>query len=138
MINITLGRAFAIGIVAALAMGILIEGASAGERERQAVIKQQIEAEYKAKMEVKRVRREAEEKAERERMERERKAEEEKIKAQKEREEAERKAADVEHRRSVNNAALAAMIESGIDEKCAKRVIVLVASEKIPGMPVNY
>lgn len=85
MINITLGRAFAIGIVSALAMGILIEGASAGERE-----------------------------------------------------EAERKAADVEHRRSVNNAALAAMIESGIDEKCAKRVIVLVASEKIPGMPVNY
>jgi hypothetical protein len=42
------------------------------------------------------------------------------------------------HLSKINRAALAAMIEGGIAEDCAKAVIKLIASGKIPAVQINY
>lgn len=49
-----------------------------------------------------------------------------------------RRAADREHRKSVNNAALAALIEEGINEDVAKKIVVLIASGSIPAVFIRY
>ncbi|KAF1009531.1 MAG: hypothetical protein GAK28_00169 [Luteibacter sp.] len=67
------------------------------------------------------------------RAERERKAEADRIEA-----ENARRAADREHRKAINNAALAALVEGGIDENVAKAVITLIASGSIPAVSINY
>jgi len=71
--------------------------------------------------------------AEAARVERERKAEADRIEA-----ENARRAADREHRKTINNAALAALVEGGIDEDVAKTVITLIASGSVPAVSIHY
>ena len=49
-----------------------------------------------------------------------------------------RREADKAHKRKVNNAALAALIENGIDDASAKEVIKLIASKAIPAVTIHY
>lgn len=79
--------------------------------------------------------RQAEERAqqEAERKERERLAEAARIQA-----EEDRRAADREHRKSINNTALAALVEHGVDSDTAKRVITLIASDSVPNVSIRY
>lgn len=50
-----------------------------------------------------------------------------------------RRAADVEHRRGVNNKALTALLDNtDLTEKQAKTVIFLVSDSKIPNITINY
>lgn len=61
---------------------------------------------------------------------------------QREREEAEaeqrRREADKQHKASINNAALAAFIENGLPEECAKQAVVLIAKGLIPAVKIMY
>ncbi len=97
--------------------------------------RRRLEAEQKAKKDAI----DAQEKADREKQaaieaERKRVAEAE---AQVAREQAKREA-DTKHKASINRAALAAMVENGISEECAKVCIKLIASGKIPNIEINY
>ncbi|MCO7641910.1 hypothetical protein NJI34_34645 [Pseudomonas sp. S 311-6] len=49
-----------------------------------------------------------------------------------------RREADTKHKASINNAALAAFIEHGMPEDCAKQAIVLIARGLIPAVQINY
>lgn len=60
-------------------------------------------------------------------------AEERRIKA-----EEDARAADREHRKSVNNKALKALVDEGIDAEAAKKVITLIASGVIPAVSIRY
>lgn len=94
------------------------------EREKQAAI----EAERrKAQEEADKVRREAEEK------EAARLAEEKRIA-----DEAAARAADVEHRRAINAAAVQSLIDQGIPEDWAKACVVAIARGKVPATTINY
>lgn len=100
------------------------EAAERAEREKQAAV----EAERrKAQEEADRIRREAE------RREQERLAEE-KRKA----DEQARRAADVEHRRGINTAAVQALIDQGIPYEWAKACIIAVALGKVPATTIKY
>lgn len=57
--------------------------------------------------------------------------------AQEERERLAREA-DTKHRTAVNRAALAALVEGGIDEEIGKKVIALIAKKMIPAIVINY
>jgi len=97
--------------------------------------RRRLESEQKAKQDAI----DAESKAEREKQaaieaERKRVAEAE---AQAAREQAKREA-DKNHKAAINRAALAAMVENGISEECAKTCIKLIASGKIPNVEINY
>lgn len=46
--------------------------------------------------------------------------------------------ADKEHRRSINQAALNALIAGGMTAECAKQAITLIASRQIPAITINY
>nr|WBU71179.1 hypothetical protein PGH06_12800 [Citrobacter braakii] len=78
-------------------------------------------------------------------------AEQERIKAEAEAKEAARlaeekriadeaasRAADVEHRRAINAAAVQALIDQGIPEDWAKACVVAIARGKIPATTINY
>lgn len=52
-------------------------------------------------------------------------------------EQAEREA-DTKHKGVINRAALAAMVENGISEECAKQCIKLIACGKIPSISIQY
>lgn len=93
------------------------EAAELAERNRLRAIK---DAEEKAK-------REAEEK------ERARLAEETRIKAAEE-----KKAANLNHRKKVNNGILKALVDIGIDEKTGKKIIEKTVKGEIPCLSVNY
>lgn len=100
------------------------DAAAKAEAEKKAVI----EAEQrKAKEEADRIKREAEAK------EAARLAEEKRIA-----EEAAARAADVEHRRSINAAAVQALIDQGIPEDWAKACVVAIARGKVPATTINY
>lgn len=49
-----------------------------------------------------------------------------------------KRAANVKHRKTVNNAALDAFAANGITEEVAKSVIALIAQGKIPHVTINY
>lgn len=49
-----------------------------------------------------------------------------------------RREANTAHKAKINRAALAAMIEGGISESCAKECIKLIVSGKIPAIQINY
>ena len=51
---------------------------------------------------------------------------------------AEQKAANLEHRRRINKAALASFVKEGIQEDEAKNIIFLIASNKIKNISINY
>lgn len=125
------------------------EAAAAVERaEREAreaterAAREAAEAEQRAK--------DAAEKAEREKAEAvaaaERRAQEEVDRAERERQaqaDAQRKAdearaADVEHRRSINRAAMAALIAQGISEDDAATVITAIVQGKVPAVAIRY
>lgn len=120
--------------------------AEQAERDRIAV-KQKAEAEKKA----------AAERAEREKQEaiaaEQRKAQEEADRIKREAEakeaasleeekriadEAAARAADVEHRRSINAAAVQSLIEQGIPDDWAKACVVAIARGKVPATTINY
>ncbi|QJC75454.1 hypothetical protein [Stenotrophomonas maltophilia] len=125
------------------------EAAAAVERaEREAreaterAAREAAEAEQRAK--------DAAERAEREKAEAvaaaERRAQEEAERAERERQaqaDAQRKAdearaADVEHRRSINRAAMAALIAQGISEDDAATVITAIVQAKVPAVAIRY
>ncbi|EPM4824430.1 hypothetical protein ACVD6H_001999 [Klebsiella pneumoniae] len=100
------------------------EAAERAEREKQAAV----EAERrKAQEEADRIRREAEQREQARVAEEKRKAEEES-----------RRAADVEHRRGINTAAVQALINQGIPHEWAKACIISVALGKVPATTIKY
>ncbi|HHY1017036.1 TPA: hypothetical protein ACVY19_004464 [Klebsiella michiganensis] len=100
------------------------EAAERAEREKQAAV----EAERrKAQEEADRIRREAEQREQARLAEEKRKAEEEA-----------RRAADVEHRRGINTAAVQALINQGIPHEWAKACIIAVALGKVPATTIKY
>lgn len=100
------------------------EAAERAEREKQAAV----EAERrKAQEEADRIRREAEQREQARLAEEKRKAEEES-----------RRAADVEHRRGINTAAVQALIDHGIPYEWAKACIIAVALGKVPATTIKY
>lgn len=114
------------------------EKAAAIERDRIAAERaerERAEAVERAKQDREKAVRDAEKRAadEAARIERDRKAESDRIEA-----ENARRAADVAHRKTVNNAALAAMVKEGIDEATAKKVVILIASGSVPAVSINY
>lgn len=114
------------------------EAAESRERERLAAERAELEKTAAAER-AERERREAVAAAEQRaaaeaaRVERERKAEADRIEA-----ENARRAADREHRKTINNAALAALVDGGIDAEVAKAVITLIASGSVPAVSINY
>lgn len=49
-----------------------------------------------------------------------------------------RREADKEHRATINRAALAALVDAGIDEATAKRVVEMIATKKVPHVSISY
>ncbi|HEE9896960.1 TPA: hypothetical protein R8G28_000254 [Citrobacter freundii] len=100
------------------------EAADRAEREKQEAIATE---QRKAQEEADRIKREAEAK------ESARLAEEKRIA-----DEAAARAADVEHRRAINAAAVQALIDQGIPDEWAKACIVAIARGKVPSTTINY
>lgn len=98
--------------------------AERAEREKQEAIEVE---KRKAQEEADRIKREAEAK------EVARLAEEKRIA-----DEAAARAADVEHRRAINAAAVQALIEQGIPDDWAKACVVAIARGKVPATTINY
>lgn len=46
--------------------------------------------------------------------------------------------ADIAHKASINNAALAAFIENGLPDECAKQAVILIAKGLIPAIRIQY
>ncbi|MEY0929298.1 cell envelope biogenesis protein TolA [Providencia rettgeri] len=111
------------------------EAAERAEREKQEAIQR---AEQEAK--------EAQERAEREKqaaIEAERKKAHETEQArlaeeERKRQEDAKRQEDKEHRRALNKEALQALVSNGVDVKLATEIIILVASNQIPHMTMNY
>lgn len=113
--------------------------AEAAERRR-------VEAEQRAEQE----RRDAQARAERDRVEALAKAEREAAEAvqrekdrvaaeaKREAEEQARREANKAHKARINRAALAALVEGGMTEECAKKCVTLIASGKIPAVSISY
>ena len=100
----------------------------AAEQKADADKQAAIEAERrKAQEEADRIRREAEQREQARLAEEKRKAEEES-----------RRAADVEHRRGINTAAVQALIDHGIPYEWAKACIIAVALGKVPATTIKY
>lgn len=100
------------------------EAREKAEREKQ----QAIEAEQlKARQEADRIKREAEQK------EATRLAEEKRIA-----DEAAARAADIEHRKTVNNKALADLVAAGVPEECAKACITAIAKGAVSAIRITY
>lgn len=104
------------------------EAAEKAERDR-------IAAEERAKVEKEMAVKEAERKAreEAERIERERSEAEAKRKA-----EEEARQADIEHKKRINNAAVAAFVANGIGQTQAKQIVTLIAKGLIANITINY
>ncbi|QXX78982.1 hypothetical protein HC956_08110 [Alcaligenes faecalis] len=49
-----------------------------------------------------------------------------------------RREADIAHKASINNAALAAFIENGLPDECAKQAVILIAKGLIPAIRIQY
>lgn len=66
--------------------------------------------------------------------------EREKVEAEKKAAEAaeQKRAADVEHKKAINNAALAAFVETGLDAETAKITVQAIAAGKIPHVKISY
>ncbi|MDV0652993.1 hypothetical protein RZP13_26730 [Klebsiella quasipneumoniae subsp. similipneumoniae] len=100
----------------------------AAEQKAEADKQAAVEAERrKAQEEADRIRREAEQREQARLAEEKRKAEEES-----------RRAADVEHRRGINTAAVQALINQGIPHEWAKACIIAVALGKVPATTIKY
>lgn len=127
----------------------LQEAERKAQAEREAAARRELELKLQAEQ-AERRRIEAEKKAEQDRKDAIAKAETDKqlaVQAEKDRVAAVAKAeadaqvkreADKAHRAKVNRAALAAMVEGGIAEDCAKACIKLIATGKIPAVQITY
>lgn len=51
---------------------------------------------------------------------------------------AEAREADLEHKKSINRAALEAFVAGGMTEECAKQAVTLIAQRKIPAISIQY
>ncbi|MGO3843479.1 MAG: hypothetical protein ACTJHY_12655 [Alcaligenes pakistanensis] len=49
-----------------------------------------------------------------------------------------RREADIAHKASINNAALAAFIKNGLPDECAKQAVILIAKGLIPAIRIQY
>jgi hypothetical protein len=58
--------------------------------------------------------------------------------AEQKRLEDEARAADIEHRRTINNAAVASLVKSGISEDCAKSVVTAIAKGDVDHVKIQY
>lgn len=109
--------------------------AERAERERAEAIERQKQAEARAEAEKLAAEERAKAAAEaarqaeidRQRQEQERLAEEQR-----------RREEDKAHKASINNAALAAFIENGLPDECAKRAVILIAKGLIPNIRIQY
>lgn len=99
----------------------------AARREREAAERRELELKLQAEQAERRAA-EAEAKAKRD-------AE---AKAAAEAAEVARREADKEHRATVNRAALSALVDAGIDEPTAKRVVEIIATKKVPHVSISY
>lgn len=109
--------------------------AEQAERDRLEAIERQKQAEARAEAEKLAAEQRAKEAAEAARQaEIKRQAE---AKAAEEAEQ-QRREADKAHKAKVNNAALAAFIENGLPEECAKKAVVLIAKGLIPAVRIQY
>lgn len=103
------------------------EAAEAEQREKDAAARAEREKAEAVAAAERRARDEAD------RAERERQA-----RADTQRKEEEARAADVEHRRSINRAAMAALIAQGISEDDAATVITAIVQGKVPAVAIRY
>lgn len=53
-------------------------------------------------------------------------------------EQAQAREADLEHKKSINRAALEAFVAGGMNEECAKQAVTLIAQRKIPAVTISY
>jgi hypothetical protein len=53
-------------------------------------------------------------------------------------EQAQAREADLEHKKSINRAALEAFMAGGMTEECAKQAVTLIAQRKIPAVTISY
>lgn len=111
------------------------EAAEKAERERIAA-EQKAEAEKQAAIDA--VLRKAQEEAEHIRREAEEKEAARLAELKRIADEEERRAADVEHRRSINAAAVQALIDQGIPDDWAKACVVAIARGKVPATTIKY
>lgn len=109
--------------------------AEQAEREKQEAIERQKQAEARAEAEKLAAEQRAKDAAEAARQ-----AEIDRVAREKAAEEAEqrRREADTAHKASINNAALAAFIEHGLPETCAKEAVILIAKGLIPAVRIQY
>ena len=113
--------------------------AKAASERRELELKLEAEAsqrrELEAKQRAEQAERDAEAKAERAaQAERQRQAD---YQAEVERQ-AKAREADLEHKKAVNNAALAAFIAGGMPEDCAKQAVTLIAKRLVPNISIQY
>ncbi|USP47004.1 hypothetical protein [Alcaligenes faecalis] len=109
--------------------------AERAERERAEAIERQKQAEARAEAEKLAAEQRAKEAAEAARQ-----AEIKRQADEKAAEEAEqrRREEDKAHKASINNAALAAFIENGLPDECAKQAVILIAKGLIPAVKIQY
>ncbi len=109
--------------------------AERAERERAEAIERQRQAEARAEAERLAAEQRAKDAAEAARQAEIKRQADEKAAA----EAAQRKReADIAHKASINNAALAAFIENGLPDECAKRAVILIAKGLIPNIRIQY
>lgn len=122
------------------------EAQERAEREKQEAIQRAEQEAKEAKEKAERDAKEAQERAEREKQaaieaERKKQADIEAARfaeEERKRHEDARRQADKEHRRVFNQEALKALVNNGVDIKLATEIVILVASNKIPHMTMNY
>lgn len=51
---------------------------------------------------------------------------------------AKKREADTKHKKEINNAALAAFVDNGLPEECAKQAVILIAKGLIPAVKITY
>lgn len=49
-----------------------------------------------------------------------------------------RREADREHRGSINRTAMTALVDGGVDEVTAKKVVTLIAAGSVPAVSIHY
>ncbi len=109
--------------------------AELAERERADAIERQKQAEARAEAEKLAAEQRAKDAAEAARQAEIKRQADEKAAA----EAAQRKReADIAHKASINNAALAAFIENGLPDECAKQAVILIAKGLIPAIRIQY
>lgn len=109
--------------------------AEQAEREKVEAIERQRQAEARAEAEKLAAEQRAKDAAEAARLAELKRQADEKAAAEAEQR---RREADKQHKASINSAALAAFIENGLPEECARQAVVLIAKGLIPAIRIQY